>query len=388
MAMGELKHTILQVLPALQTGGVERTTVDIAAAVVEGGGRALVASAGGRMVAELDAVGAEHVALPLSTKSPVGIWRNAGRLADVIEREGVGLVHARSRAPAWSALWAARRTGRPFVTTFHGIYTEKTPPKALYNSVMARGDAVIANSHFTADVIARRYPFAAGKIVPIARGIDIDAMTADASERVPALLARFGIEAGVPVILHLARLTALKGHEVVIDALHILKETLSTPFVCVMAGDDHGREAFRKGLEAKAAGLGLENEARFVGHVSDVAGALAASTVAIQPSIVPESFGRAAVEAQAAAVPVVVSDLGAVSETVLAPPAVAHEERTGFRVRANDAGALAGALATLLEAPEDERRAMGERGRAHASAHFSITSMQMKTLRVYRSLLE
>lgn len=377
--------TVLQVIPELGTGGAERTTVDIAAALHAEGDRALVVSEGGRLVDELLAVGGEHVAMPARTKSPAGLWRNAGLLAALIARENVDIVHARSRAPAWSALVAARRTGKPFVTTYHGAYNEKTRLKNLYNSVMARGDRVIANSGYTADLIARRHPFAAGRITTIFRGIDLSRFAEDVAPRAEALSARWQIPDGVPVILNVARLTPWKGQEVLIEALAGLAPR---PFVCVLAGDDQGRTDYRERLAARAAALGLSDALRIVGHVDDVPAALAVASLAAQPSIEPEAFGRAAVEAQAAGVPVVVADLGAVRETVLAPPEADAATLTGWRVPPNDAAALGRVLADALDMSPETRRQIGVRGHAHALAHFSLEAMKKKTLGLYHSLLE
>lgn len=388
MSARERPMTVLQVIPELQTGGAERTTVDIAAALHAEGDRAIVVSEGGRMVDELLAAGGEHVEMRAATKNLFRMRRNAARLADLIEREGVDIVHARSRAPAWSALWAASWTRRPFVTTYHGSYNEGSILKNRYNSVMARGDRVIANSGYTAELIARRHPFAAGRIVTVFRGIDLGRFAdGAAAARGAGLRAQWQIPADADVILNIARLTPWKGQEVLLDALAALKP-LCGPFVAVMAGDDQGRADYREHLIAKAAALGLTDRVRLVGHVDDVAGALAATTVAAQPSIEPEAFGRAAVEAQAAGVPVVVSDLGAVRETVLAPPEAPAGERTGWRVPPGDAAALAEALREALDKSPAERADIGARGRSHALANFSLEAMKKKTLAIYHSVLE
>lgn len=168
------RPVILQVLPALETGGVERGTVDIAGAIVEAGGTALVASTGGGMLHALQRMGARHIELPLASKNPVTIRRNVARLASVIESFGVDLVHARSRAPAWSALWAARRTGRPFVTTFHAPYSLNLPFKKLYNSVMARGARVICISHFIRQHVQQTYNVPADRLRLVHRGVDLE----------------------------------------------------------------------------------------------------------------------------------------------------------------------------------------------------------------------
>ena len=164
--------TVLQVLPSLVSGGVERGTLEIAEAIIDAGGRALVASAGGPLVGRLERLGARHVMLPLRTKAPLGILRNAAALARLVRAEKVGIIHARSRAPAWSAWLAARRTGAHFVTTYHGTYNEGFPGKRLYNSVMARGERVIAISEFIAAHVRERHGVAAARIRIIPRGVD------------------------------------------------------------------------------------------------------------------------------------------------------------------------------------------------------------------------
>ncbi|MCF3932288.1 glycosyltransferase family 4 protein [Acuticoccus sp. M5D2P5] len=380
--------TILQVVPELETGGAERTTIDIAAALVEHGDRAIVVSEGGRMLEELRATGAEHVTMPVATKAPLRMRSNAVRLADLMEREGVDIIHARSRAPAWSALWAANWTRRRFVTTYHGAYNARTVLKNRYNSVMARGDIVIANSAFTAERIVSQHPFAASRIVTIHRGIDLSAFDEDASARADGFRRAWNVDARIPILLNVARLTPWKGQEDLLDALALLKARNAREWVCVLAGDDQGRAAYTQKLRDKMRQLGLEDRVRLVGHVDDIPGALAAATLAVQPAIEPEAFGRAAVEAQAAGRPVVVTDLGAVRETVLAPPDVGRDKRTGWRVPPHDPVALAEAMFQALQASNDSRSDVGMRGRAHALSHFSLDVMKRKTLGVYHSLLE
>ncbi len=381
-------RTVLQAIPALQTGGAERTALDVAAAVVAAGGRALVASAGGRLVEALRAAGAEHLALPVGRKDPLSMRANAARLADIVEREGVDLLHARSRAPAWAGLLAARWTVVPFVTTYHGAYGQRSAPKAFYNSVMARGDAVIANSAFTADLVARRHPFAQGRIVVIPRGTDLAAFRDPAARaRGAALRTAWGVAPGERLVLHLARLTPWKGQAVVLAAIDALVRRGEGDVVAVLAGDDQGRSAYRAQLVGEIERRGLSGRVRLVGHVSDVPAAMAAADLAVVASTEPEAFGRAAVEAQAAGVPVVVSDLGAVRETVLAPPEAPAAARSGWRVPAGDPEALASALAHAFALAPDERAGVGARGAAHAAARFSLEAMTSATLDVYRTLL-
>lgn len=389
------RRTVLQVIPELDTGGAERTAVDVALALVAAGHRAIVASQGGRLVAELEAGGAEHVGLPLKGKSPLALWRNAGALSRLIAGETVDLVHARSRAPAWSALLAARRSKIPFVTTYHGIYNQNNALKAFYNSVMARGDAVIANSRYTAALIAERHAFASDRIAVIHRGSDLAALdpASVSPERRQALADAWGLRDGERVILNLARLTQWKGQTVLVEALARLageaRSARRTPdWTCILAGDAQGREAYVAELEHRIAAAGLAGRVRLVGHCADVGAALALSRLAVVASVEPEAFGRAAVEAQAAGVPVIATDLGAAPETVLAPPDVPAQARTGWRVPPGDPAALAEAITAALALPEAELAAVNARARAHARAHFSVEAMCAATLAVYDRLLD
>jgi len=380
------RPTVLQIVPELHTGGAERTAVDVAARLVDEGWRAIVLSEGGRLVDELKATGAEHVDFPARTKNPLRLRANATAIAAMVREESVDIIHARSRAPAWSAYWAARRTGVPFVTTYHGAYNQKSRLKGFYNSVMARGDVVIANSGYTAELIRTRHPFADGRIVTIHRGTDLAAFADPGiSARAAALRRQWGVADGARVILQLARITGWKGQAVVIDAQAQLKGHADC--VAVLAGDAQGREDYVASLRARIAGLGLDGRVLLPGHCADVPAAMEAADIVVVASVEPEAFGRAAVEAQAAGRPVIVSELGAVGETVATPPTVADDARTGWKVPPGDPAALAQALAAALDLDADERAALGDRARAHVRSAFSLEAMTDRTMAVYRDLL-
>lgn len=382
--------TILQIIPDLDTGGAEKSAVEIAAAVVAAGGRALVASRGGRLEAVLDAAGGELIRFPAATKSPLGIWRNAARLADIIRSEKVALIHARSRAPAWSALIAARRTGIPFVTTYHGAYNEKGPLKRLYNSVMARSDVVIANSRYTADLIRSRYGTPEDRVRVIYRGVDaaFDPV-AVSPERRAAVRQRWGIPPEARVVLQAARLTGWKGQSVVIDAVARLAAAGQWPDDArvILAGDAQGRDDYRAGLVARIEAAGLGDRVCLVGHEDDMAAAFAEAFVSVVASTEPEAFGRAGAESQAMACPVIATRIGAPQETVLATPGVSLSERTGWLVTPGDAEAMAASLDEALSMSAVERAAIGARGRAHVLANYTLIAMQSRTLAVYDGLL-
>jgi glycosyltransferase involved in cell wall biosynthesis len=383
-------RTILQIIPELEAGGAERTAVDVAAGLAAVGARALVATEGGRLVGELQAKGGIWAPFPAGTKNPLAMILNVRRLARLCLDEGVSLVHARSRAPAWVALGAARALNLPFVTTYHGSYSGRSPIKIRYNAVMARGDVVIANSHYTAGLIRTMHPEAGDRIRVIHRGTDLQTFSpsAVAPERVEALRRAWGVAPHERVVLLAARLTGWKGHQVLIEAAAKLKEQGLTEAAFILAGDPQKRDAYARELDGLVKSRGLEGYVRRVGHCTDMPGAFLAASVATVPSTEPEAFGRSAVEAQAMGAPVVVSDLGAVPETVLSPPEVAPAERTGWRVPAGDAAALADAVGAALTLGASAREALATRARAHVERRFSLERMIVDTLDVYATLLD
>jgi glycosyltransferase involved in cell wall biosynthesis len=359
-------------------------------AVVTAGGRALVLTEGGRMAGQIAAAGGELVTFPAGTKNPIGIYWNARRLARLIEREGVDLVHARSRAPAWSALLAARTTERPFVTTYHGAYAESGPLKRVYNGVMARGDVVIANSRYTAGLIGARYGTPVERIRVIYRGVDEATFNPKSVSpvRVAALREHWRVTADERVILHAARLTGWKGQSVLIAAAAELhRRNALAKAVVILAGDAQGRAGYLHSLEQQITALGLDDRVRIVGHVDDVAAAFLASHVAVVASIEPEAFGRAAAEAQAMGCPVIATAIGAPPETVLAQPHVAPGEITGWLVPSGDVAALAHHIHAALALTAEERSAIAGRARAHVLRSFSLADMKEATLEIYDQLI-
>jgi glycosyltransferase involved in cell wall biosynthesis len=382
-------RTILQIIPTLDAGGAERTTLDIAEGLSAVGARALVASEGGRLVGELQAKGGVWLPFPAADKKPWRMALNIRALSRLCAAERVDLVHARSRAPAWVALAAARAMKLPFVTTYHGSYNTRSAVKTLYNSVMARGDVVIANSHFTADLVATHHPFARPRLRVIHRGTNLEAFSpaAISPERVQKLRADWGVESHQRIVLLPGRLTSWKGQTVLIDAAKRLVEGGLTDTVFVLAGDHQGRDDFLKKLDSMIVQGALEPYVKRVGHCTDMPAAYLAASVVTVPSTDPEAFGRVAVEAQAMGTPVVVSDHGAVPETVLAPPQTPPHLRTGWRVKPADAAALAVGIAEALALRPSQRDALAERARLHVEAHFSLDHMVSETLDVYVALL-
>lgn len=376
--MAEKILKVLQVIPALDAGGAERTAVDVAAAIVRAGGKAWIATEGGRLAREAEQAGAKLVSGNFASKNPLTIWSNAARLADLIRREDISVIHARSRAPAWSAWIAARRTGIRFVATYHGIYNARNAFKRTYNSIMARGDAIIANSQFTADhVTAQHHPDPA-KLFVIPRGVDIQAFTPQnvPADRIEAIRKQWSLRPDKPVILMPGRLTRWKGQLLFIEALAMMPEK---NFEAVMAGDAQERDTYVTELRDALDRLGLSQHVRIPGHCADMPAAMMVADIVVAPSIEPEAFGRIAVEAQAMGRPIIASKLGAQTETVI-------DGVTGFLFPPGDADALAQAMSRALALPEAQKAAMAQAGRAKVLRSYTVDAMCAATLDVYRKV--
>ena len=376
--------TILQVIPHLAAGGAERTTIEVAEALVAAGATALVVSAGGRLEKDLNRVGGELVRLESApTKNPLEIYANGGRIAILVKVRKVGLVHARSRAPAWSALWAARRTKVPFVTTYHGVYNAKGRLKRLYNSVMARGDKVIANSDFTARHVVAEHPWAADRIITIPRGVDIAKFATDAvaPSRTDALRTAWKLEPGADAVILLpGRLTGWKGHREAIAAAAALNTSGVANWRMVFAGDPQGRDGYVEELKQLIASNGLDGRVSMVGHCDDMPAAFALADIVIAPSNEPEAFGRVAAEAGAMGVPAIGSSIGAQGEIII-------DGETGLIVPPSDPAHLSTAIGKLLALGPEGRAAMGRKAQTRVLARFTTSALQKATLSVYEGLL-
>ena len=375
--------TLLQVTPALETGGVERTTLDIADAVVKAGGRALVASRGGRMEAELASVGGQLVRLPMESKNPLIQAQNGSRLLTLIRTEKVDLVHVRSRAPAFAGLWAAQQANLPTVATYHGLYNSKTPLKRWYNGVMTRTDRVIANSEFTRAHILATHKIAPEKVNSIPRGVDLRRfdpakVTKDRVESLRRLFRGEG-DFDAPLFLLAGRLTRWKGQAFLIDAIAAAAITGAPPIRVAFAGDDQGRHAYREELEGKIALNGLADRVRIVGHCDDMPAAYLAADFAVVPSLEPEAFGRTAVEPQAMGIPVLAANHGGTAETVVAG-------ETGWLVTPGSVTDWAISLSRAAQTPLTLRQKMGEAGRVRVAELYSREAMCRQTLKIYREL--
>jgi glycosyltransferase involved in cell wall biosynthesis len=369
---------VLQVLPSLVTGGVERGTIEMTRAIAEAGGTALVTSAGGRLVTAIERSGGRHITLPLTRKNPYALARNADLLSTIIRAERVQIVHARSRAPAWSAWLACRRTGAHFVTTYHGTYNEDLPFKRYYNAVMAKGERVIAASRFIARLIAERHRIDPARIRLIPRVVDpvvFDPNVAS-GERVMRLVRAWRLPEGATVVVLPGRLTDWKGQGVLLEA--IARMTRRDVY-CVLVGAEQGRPRYTARLIRRADALGIADRLRLAGECDDMPAALMLADIVVHASTRPEAFGRVVIEAQAMARPVVASDLGGPVETV-------EHGVTGWRVPPGDAATLAEAIEAILALPQETLSEVGSNARAAVLDGYTVAAMQAATLRVYAEL--
>ncbi len=369
-------------VPSLNTGGVEQGTIDIAEALYKNGYQPFVATEGGRRLKELAAFNTKVLLLPLASKNPWCILQNSYRLEKLIRHHQIDLVHARSRAPAWSAYLACKRLKTPFVTTFHGTYNFNNPLKKYYNSVMVKGQRVIAISQFIYDHIATSYKEygVMHNVRVIHRGVDgtvFSPKVVDAEEA-GKLKASLVIPEDAFVILMPARLTAWKGQKVVLEALSYLK---SLPFICIFAGPVDRKQAYKNELEALADHYGIKERIRFVEGGFTMPTLYSLADVVVHASTDPEAFGRVIAEAQAMGKPVIASDHGAPSEIII-------NNTTGWLVPPFDARGLCEKLHLVASLSKDQQKKLADIAINHVKKNFSKEEMGRKTLKVYQELLK
>ncbi len=371
---------LLQVVPSLDSGGVERGTCEIAKAAVKKGFRSLVISSGGKMVKTIEDSGTEHILYPLDTKNPLAIRKNAKGLHDIIKDYGVDIVHARSRAPAWSAYKAAKKAECHFITTFHGFHSGNSILKRKYNSIMAKGEKVIAVSNFMKDYIIKNFGLPEEMIEVIHRGVDLDYFNPDIipDTRLQPLREAWRIEKDYPIIFMPGRITRWKGQDFLLNALSRLD---NTPYYCVIAGSSGKNSDYRRELMDMVIKSQLEKKVRIVDDIVDIPAAYKLADVVVSASTRGEAFGRIAVEAQAMGCPVVATDLGGSKETII------HGE-TGRLVSTFTSGEMAEGLQKGIELDQFARKDLALVTRKHIEDNFSLDLMCNKTFDLYRRILE
>jgi glycosyltransferase involved in cell wall biosynthesis len=369
---------VLQIVPSLVSGGAERGTVELAGALAAAGWASFVGSSGGPLEGDLARAGASHLTLPLAAKNPLVIRRNTKALLRLVPQLGIDILHARSRAPAWSAWSAARATGAHFVTTFHNAYDARAALKRRYNSVMARGERVIAISRFVADHAASVYGIGPDRLRVIPRGVDLEIFNAArvGAARFITLAGQWRLPDGAPVVMLPGRLTRWKGG---LDFIAAIAALGRRDICCVLVGAEQ-RRGFRRELDAAIEGHGLTGLFRIVEDCRDMPAAYMLADVVVSPSTDPEGFGRIIVEAQAMGRPVIATDHGGARETIV-------PGSTGWLVPVRDPAALAAAIGKALSMTPSERQYLAQRTIAHVAARFTRETMCARTIKVYEELL-
>jgi len=380
--------TVLILAPTLHAGAADAGAVDLVRILRRNGHRAIVASNGGRLEGEIGALGADFVRLDVADFNPIFIARAALALKRLVRERRCDVIHAHGRAAAWAGYLVARATGVPLITTWYKGFREQNLFKRLYNSAMVRGARVIAVSDQIAELIAERHGTPAEKIVIVPASIDLvrfDPATVSAG-RVDAIRRSWGVKPETKVILVVGRMLRRKGHHVAVKAVHRLKARGLKDFVCVFAGEDQGRTHYTGELWDLISATDTADVVRLAGAVDDMPAAYAAATVVVSAAVRPEGLQRAILEAQAMARPVVVSDLAAGPEVVLAPPAVPEERMTGLRVPTDDDMALAAALIRLFSLSDAVRSGIGRRGREWVATHFEAAAVERAMLALYAEI--
>ncbi len=377
---------VLQVIPKLGYGGAETGCYDIAHYLPENNCKSFIVTSGGELTKFIDKEKVKLIRLPVHSKNPLLIFLNTIILIGIILFFNISIIHARSRAPAWSCLLATKITRRKFVTTFHGTYNFKGNLKKFYNSVMVRSDLIIAGSNFIFSHIKENYSKFLGfnkKFLVIFRGINVDYF--DPSTKLEAdekkLLKKWEINKEKKIILVPGRLTSWKGQELLIGAINLVKIELGyEAFHVVILGNDQGRDLYRKKLVRLTEQYRLTNQIKFIDHCKDMALAYQVSDIVISPSIEPEAFGRVAVEAQSMEKLIIASNIGGSKETVI-------DEKTGFLFEAGDTTSLSKKIIRAITMDETSLKLIGKEGRKNVIKKFNVEKMCFSTYSEYKRLL-
>jgi len=377
---------VLQVIPKLGYGGAETGCFDIAHYLPENNCKSFIVTSGGELLKFVDKKKVKVFRLPVNSKNPLLILINAIILIGIILINNISIVHARSRAPAWSCLLATKLTGRKFVTTFHGTYNFKNNFKKFYNSIMTRSDLIIAGSNFIFSHIKQNYSKYLNdkkKLLVIFRGINVDYFdpTTKFESDEKKLLTKWNIEKDKKIILLPGRLTSWKGQEVFIEAVNLVNIELGyEAFYAVILGSDQGRELYKKKLIRLSEQYRLSKQVRFIDHCKDMALAYKVSDIVVSASTEPEAFGRVAVEAQSMETPIVASNIGGSNETII-------DEKTGFLFEAGNAKSLSKKILKLLYLDETLLKSVGTLGRKNIVQKFNVEKMCFSTYSEYKRLL-
>ena len=380
----ELK--VLQVIPKLGYGGAETGCYDLAHYLPENNCSSYIVTSGGELLKFIDRKKVKVIKLPVHSKNPFLMLFNSIALIFIILLNNISIVHARSRAPAWSCLFATKITRRKFVTTFHGTYNFKNSIKKFYNSVMVRSDLIIAGSNFIFSHINQNYPKYLDlkkKFLVIFRGINVDyfdsSTTLDSEES--RLISDWEVDKNKKIILMPGRLTAWKGQETFIEALNLVNKELGyDSFNAVILGSDQGRDIYTKKIKRLAEQYRLTSQLKFIENCKNMPLAYKISNIVVSASVEPEAFGRVAVEAQSMEKPIIASDIGGSNETI-------SDNVTGFLFQSGNAEALSKKIVEALQLDESRLKSIGIEGRKNIIKKFNVEKMCFSTYSEYKKLL-
>ena len=377
---------VLQVIPKLGYGGAETGCYDVAHYLPENNCESFIVTSGGELLKFIDKQKVKVIRLPVQSKNPLLIIINFIALVGIILFNNISIVHARSRAPAWSCLLATKITGRKFVTTFHGTYNFKNILKKFYNSVMVRSHLIIAGSNFIFSHVKENYSknlSSSKRLMVIFRGINVDYF--DSSTKIESdekkLLKKWGIEKDKKILLLPGRLTTWKGQEVFIEAVNLVNLQLGyEAFYAVILGSDQGRELYKKKLIRLSEQYRMTSQIRFIDHCKDMALAYKVSDIVVSASIEPEAFGRVSVEAQSMEKPIIASNIGGSNETIV-------DEKTGFLFDSGSAKSLSQKILKVLTMDETSLKSIGIEGRKNIIQKFNVEKMCFSTYSEYKRLI-
>tara|TARA_B100001057_G_scaffold479771_1_gene551829 strand:- start:384 stop:1538 length:1155 start_codon:yes stop_codon:yes gene_type:complete len=377
---------VLQVIPKLGFGGAETGCYDIAHYLPENDCKSFIVTSGGELIKYVDKEKVKIIKLPVHSKNPLLILFNGIALITIIFIYNIQIVHARSRAPAWSCLLATKLTGRKFVTTFHGTYNFKSRFKKIYNSVMVRSDLIIAGSNFIFSHIKENYSEYLNinkRFLVIFRGINVDYF--DESTKMETeqnnLLKSWEISENKKIILMPGRLTSWKGQELFLESINLINIQLGyEAFYAVILGSDQGRDLYKKKLIRLSEQFRTTNQVKFIDHCKDMALAYKVSDIVISASIEPEAFGRVSVEAQSMKKLIIASDIGGSRETVI-------DEKTGFLFKSGNAKSLSEKILKALSLDELTLQSIGAKGRKNVVEKFNVEKMCFSTYSEYKKLI-
>jgi glycosyltransferase involved in cell wall biosynthesis len=381
-----LNLKVLQVIPKLGYGGAETGCYDIAHYLPENNCESFIVTSGGELLKFVDKKKVKVIKLPVNSKNPFLILFNSLALIWIILYNNISIVHARSRAPAWSCYLATILTGRKFVTTFHGTYNFKSNLKKFYNSVMVKSDLIIAGSNFIFSHIKENYSkyFDVNKrLLVIFRGINVDYFdqTTKLETDEKKLLKKWEIEKDKKIILLPGRLTSWKGQELFIEAINLVNIELGyEAFYAVILGSDQGRDLYKKKLIRLTEQFRMNNQVKFIDHCNDMALAYKISDIVVSASTEPEAFGRVAVEAQSMEKPIIASNIGGSNETLI-------NEKTGYLFESGNAKELSQKILKVLYLDENSLKLIGTEGRKNIVKKFNVEKMCFSTYSEYKKIL-